>query len=82
MLKEKFKGERHMKTSTKLTVREKILKYLRTRKTGITSEKLALKIGANYNTVRKELGYLIRTDKVWAPAMPRYREGRIVYTLA
>lgn len=41
-----------------MTVFQKIVKYLESRKTPATAQEIAKAVKANFNTVRKELGYL------------------------
>lgn len=46
------------KKVTQITVKMRILKLLRNRTKGLTSDEIALKGNMNHNTVRKELGKL------------------------
>jgi len=40
------------------TVRTKILRVLKRRKTALSTKELAMKAGVNYNSARRELSYL------------------------
>ena len=44
-----------------MTALEKIVKYLKSRKTGATAPEIAKYTKVNYNTVRKELGSAVGT---------------------
>ncbi len=65
---------------TKLTVRERILKYLG-KDNVVDSKTLAKRIKANHNSVRRELGYLQRHRTVFSVSEEWPKQSRLYYAM-